>query len=83
MKKNWKNLLAASLACTTILGFTASASAMGYELNPEVKDATPALKMAAQIGILKHETPELQDMENKDAMRPRWRPFRRHILIRR
>lgn len=68
MKKNWKNLLAASLACTTILGFTASASAMGYELNPEVKDATPALKMAAQIGILKHETPELQDMENKDAI---------------
>ena len=68
MKKNWKNLLAASLACTTILGFTASASAMGYELNPEVKDATPALKMAAEIGILKHETPELQDMENKDAI---------------
>lgn len=68
MKKNWKNLLAASLACTTLLGFSASASAMGYELNPEVKDATPALKMAAEIGILKHETPELQNLEDKDAI---------------
>ena len=39
-----------------------------YSLNPEVKDATPALKEASQIGVLKHETPELQNEANKDAI---------------
>lgn len=67
MKKNWKNLLAASLACTTMLGFSA-ANAAGYELSSEVKAPTPALLSAAQIGLLKHETPELQGMANKDAI---------------
>ena len=67
MRKSWKNLLAASLACTTLVGFSATASA-AYALNPEVKAPTPALKQAAQIGVLKHETPELQNLEDKDAI---------------
>ena len=66
MRKSWKNLLAASLACTTLVGFSATASA-AYALNEEVKP-TPALKQATDIGVLKHETPELQDLENKDAI---------------
>ena len=66
MRKSWKNLLAASLACTTLIGFSATASA-AYALNEEVKP-TPALKQATDIGVLKHETPELQDLENKDAI---------------
>ncbi len=66
MRKSWKNLLAASLACTTLVGFSATASA-AYVLNEEVKP-TPALKQATDIGVLKHETPELQDLENKDAI---------------
>ncbi len=67
MRKTWKNLLAASLACTTMIGFAGTASA-AYSLNEEVKNPTPALKQAAQIGVLTHETPELQNLENKDAI---------------
>lgn len=67
MKKSWKNLLAASLACTTLIGFSATASA-AYQLSDEVKNPTPALKQATSIGVLKHETPELQNLENKDAI---------------
>ena len=67
MRKSWKNLLAASLACTTMIGFSATASA-AYTLNEEVKAPTPALKQAAQIGVLVHETPELQGLENRDAI---------------
>ncbi len=67
MRKSWKNLLAASLACTTLVGVSATASA-AYTLSEEVKAPTPALKQAAQIGVLVHSTPELQDLENKDAI---------------
>ena len=67
MRKSWKNLLAASLACTTLIGFSATASA-AYTLSEEVKAPTPALKQAAQIGVLTHSTPELQNLENKDAI---------------
>ena len=67
MRKSWKNLLAASLACTTLVGFSATASA-AYTLSEEVKAPTPALKQAAQIGVLVHSTPELQNLENNDAI---------------
>lgn len=67
MKKAWKGVLAASLACTAMLGAPGTASA-GYELNPEVKAPTPALRHAAQLGVLRHETPELQSLANKDAI---------------
>ncbi len=65
--KNWKKLMVLSLACTAVIGFSQPAEA-AYSLNPEVKMATPALKHATQIGVLKHETPELQNLENKDAI---------------
>lgn len=65
--KNWKKLLAVSLACSAVLGISQPADA-AYSLSPEVKTATPALLQAAQIGVLKHETPSLQDLENKDAI---------------
>ena len=69
MKKNWKKLLAASLACTAFLGFGASQTTYAaYMLNPEVKDATPALKEASQIGVLKNENPQMANEENKDAI---------------
>ena len=50
-----------------MLGVSATASA-AYSLSEEVKAPTPALKQAAQIGVLKHETPELQNLANKDAI---------------
>ena len=66
--KNWKHMLAASLAVTALVGFAPQSVDAAYSLNPEVKDATPALLEASQIGVLKHETPELQNEANKDAI---------------
>lgn len=39
-----------------------------YQLNEEVKDPTPALLEASSIGVRTHETKELQNQENKDAI---------------
>lgn len=67
MMKNWKKLLAASLACTAMLGVGGTASA-AYELNSDVKNPTPALKQASQIGVLKYENPAMKNAPNKDAI---------------
>ncbi len=40
----------------------------GYKLNEAVRNPTPALKQAAQIGVLVWETPALQDQPDKDAI---------------
>lgn len=40
----------------------------GYTLNPEVKDATPALKQAAEIGVRTYNNPAMANAENKDAI---------------
>ncbi|MBP7249941.1 MAG: sirohydrochlorin cobaltochelatase [Selenomonas sp.] len=66
--KNWKNMLVATLAVSALVGFSAPMTEAAYSLNPEVKDATPALKEASQIGVLKHETPALQNEADKDAI---------------
>lgn len=39
-----------------------------YELNPEVKTATPALLAASQMGVRTYENPALQNLANKDAI---------------
>ena len=61
-------MLAATLAVSALVGFSAPMVEAAYSLNPEVKDATPALKEASQIGVLKHETPPLQNDTDKDAI---------------
>ena len=66
--KNWKKMLVASLACTTLLGVSLPAADAAYSLSEEVKAPTAALLSATQIGVLKHETPSLQGLENKDAI---------------
>ena len=69
MKKSMlKRLCAVSLASLALGTFTGLPAQAGYTLNPEVKDATPALKQAAEIGVRKHETPELAKEKNKDAI---------------
>lgn len=67
MKKGWKKFLAASVACAAMVGFSTSAMA-AYQLSDEVKDVTPALKIATQIGVKVNENPELKDLPNKDAI---------------
>lgn len=69
MKKSMlKRFCAVSLASLALGTFTGLPAQAGYTLNPEVKDATPALKQAAEIGVRKHETPELAKEKNKDAI---------------
>lgn len=67
MRLNWKKLLAASVACTALTGCM-GVSYAGYKLNPEVTDATPALKQAAQIGVCTYNNPQMANEENKDAI---------------
>ena len=66
--KNWKKMLVASLACSAVLGLSYSPAEAAYELNPEVKTATPALMEASEIGVLKNENPKLANLSNKDAI---------------
>jgi len=68
MKKSWKKLLIASMACVVLLGVGEHNVFASYRLNSEVKDATPALKRAAEIGVRVSENAALQDLPNKDAI---------------
>ena len=67
MKKSLKKFLAASVACAAVFGFSSSAMA-AYQLSDEVKDVTPALKMATQIGVKVNENAALANLPNKDAI---------------
>ena len=67
MKNNWQKKLTISLACATFLTAT-STSYASYNLNPEVKTATTALKNATAIGVKTFENKDLQNLENKDAI---------------
>ena len=65
--KNWKKMLAAGLICATAAAFCQPAEA-AYQLNPEVKNATMALKAASEIGVLKNENKDLANLVDKDAI---------------
>lgn len=65
--KHWEKMLAAGLVCATAAVFCQPAEA-AYQLNPEVRHATKALKAASEIGVLKHENKELQGLADKDAI---------------
>ncbi len=68
--KKLKKMLFLSLAVTAfgVVGGGLPAYAAGYTLNPEVKDATPALKQAAEIGVRTYNNPAMQNVANKDAI---------------
>lgn len=68
MKQNWKKALIASMTCAAFMGVGIATSYASYQLNPEVKNATPALKKAAEIGVRVSENAEMKDLENKDAI---------------
>ena len=67
--KNWKKLMAASLACSAIL-FVGEPAQAAYSLNPEVRTATQSLVTASQIGILEYNNSvaEFANKANKDAI---------------
>lgn len=55
------------MTCVALLGFAATSHA-AYQLNDEVKDATPALLMASQIGVKTNVNPALANLPDKDAI---------------
>lgn len=68
--KNLKKMVCLSLAAMAlgVVGTGTPVFAAGYTLNPEVKDATPALKQAAEIGVRTYNNPAMQNVANKDAI---------------
>ncbi len=66
--KNWKKFFVAAVAVGTVFTVNPAASEAAYELNPEVKTATPALLAASQMGVQVYENPDLQGMADKDAI---------------
>ena len=68
--KKLKKMLFLSLAVTAlgVVGSGLPVQAAGYTLNPEVKDATPALKQAAEIGVRTYNNPAMQNAANKDEI---------------
>ena len=56
------------LLCMVGCGLAAVGNAGSFQLSEDVKAPTVALKQAAQVGLLTHETAELQNLENKDAI---------------
>ena len=63
----WKKAFLASIMCGALcFGYNTAAAA--YQLSEEVTMPTHALKMASQIGVLKHETPALKNLADKDAI---------------
>lgn len=65
--KKLKTVLLMTLAMTA-MGAVGTTSFAAYTLNPEVKNATPALKQAAEIGVRTYNNPAMQQVENKDAI---------------
>jgi sirohydrochlorin cobaltochelatase len=68
MNQNWKKMIVASMACAAFIGVGVTTTYASYQLNPEVKNATPALKKAAEIGVRVAENPDMKDLPNKDAI---------------
>lgn len=65
--KSLKKLAVTSLACAALLGFAATSHA-AYQLSDEVKDATPALLQASQIGVKTNVNKDLANLPDKDAI---------------
>ncbi|MCE5286762.1 MAG: sirohydrochlorin cobaltochelatase [Pelosinus sp.] len=68
MKETWKKIIVGSMVCAAFIGPNAATTYASYQLSPEVKDATPALKRAAEIGVRVSENADMKDAENKDAI---------------
>lgn len=61
-------MLALSLACGAVFAFTTPSADASYMLSDEVKDATPALLEATQVGALCYNNPQMKNLPNKDAI---------------
>ena len=68
VQNKWKKALILSLTVMAVGAMGVVPASAGYTLNPEVKNATPALKQATSIGVLSYENPAMANVENKDAI---------------
>ncbi|SDE11747.1 sirohydrochlorin cobaltochelatase [Sporomusa acidovorans] len=68
MEEKWKRIIIGSMACVAFIGANVATTYAAYQLNPEVKNATPALKRAAEIGVRVSENAGMKDLANKDAI---------------
>lgn len=66
--KNWKKFFVAAVAIGAVFTASPSASEAAYELNPEVRTATPALLAASQMGVQTYVNPALQSLPDRDAI---------------
>ena len=65
--KSLKKFAVASMTCAALFGFAATSHA-AYQLSDEVKDATPALLQASQIGVKTNVNKDLANLPDKDAI---------------
>lgn len=65
--KSLKKFAVASMTCAALLGFAATSYA-AYQLSDEVKDATPALLQASQIGVKTNINKDMANLPDKDAI---------------
>jgi len=65
--KSLKKMAALAAATVAVCGFSAVADA-AYQLSDEVKNPTPALKMATQIGVKTNVNAALANLPDKDAI---------------
>lgn len=65
--KSLRKFAVASMTCAALLGFAATSHA-AYQLSDEVKDATPALLQASQIGVKTNVNKDLANLPDKDAI---------------
>lgn len=64
-----KHFIYASLAAFAVTGFMVTpVSHAAYQLNDQVKDVTPALQQASEIGVRTYHNPAMANKENKDAI---------------
>lgn len=70
MKRNrWRKICMMSLAIMAMgTAGLLPAEASGYTLNSEVKNVTPALQRAAEIGVRVYNNPKMKNAEDKDAI---------------
>ena len=69
MKKTMlKRMCLVTLAVASFGVLTGVPAQAGYSLNPEVKDATPALKQAAEIGVRVYENEAMKNAPDRKSV---------------
>ena len=66
--KNWKKFFVAAVAVGAVFSTNVAPTEAAYELNPEVKTATPALLAASQMGVRTYENTAMQNIDRKSVV---------------